>query len=46
MILESGRSPGGGHGNPLTLVFLSGESHGQRTLAGYSHNEPEMTEVS
>ena len=31
----SGRSPGGGHGNPLQ-VFLPGESHGQRTLAGYS----------
>ena len=31
-----GRSPGGGHGNP-TPVFLPGESHGQRSLAGYSH---------
>ena len=30
-----GRSPGGGHGNPLT-AFLPGESHGQRSLAGYS----------
>ena len=30
----SGRSPGGEHGN--TLVFLPGESHGQRSLAGYS----------
>ena len=29
-----GRSPGGGHGNPLTPVFLPGESHGQRSLAG------------
>ena len=29
----SGRSPGGGHGNPL--VFLPGESHGQRSLVGY-----------
>ena len=28
-----GRSPGEGHGNP---VFLSGESHGQRRLVGYS----------
>ena len=27
-----GRSPGGGHGNP---VVLPGESHGQRRLAGY-----------
>ena len=30
-----GRSPGGGHGNP-TPVFLPGESHRQRSLAGYS----------
>ena len=29
-----GRFPGGGHGNPL--IFLPGESHGQRSLAGYS----------
>ncbi|CAI9167861.1 unnamed protein product [Rangifer tarandus platyrhynchus] len=29
----SGRSPGGGHGNPP--VFLPGESHGQRSLAGF-----------
>ena len=27
----SGRSPGEGHGNPWT-----GESHGQRSLGGYS----------
>ena len=26
-----GRSPGGGHGNP---VFLPGKSHGQRSLVG------------
>ena len=32
--LASGRSPGGGHGNPLP-VFLPGESHGQRSLMGY-----------
>ena len=31
----SGRSPGGGHGNPLP-VFLPGESRGQRSLAGYN----------
>ena len=31
----SGRSPGRGNGNP-TPVFLPGESHGQRSLAGYS----------
>ena len=35
LILGSGRFPGGGHGNPL-LVFLPGESHGQRSLAGYN----------
>ena len=29
------RSPGGGHGSP-TPVFVLGESHGQRSLAGYS----------
>ena len=31
-IPRSGRSPEGGHGNPL----LPGESHGQRSLVGYS----------
>ena len=31
----SGRSPGGGNGNP-TPIFLPGESHGQRSLVGYS----------
>ena len=31
----SGRSPGGGHRQPSPL-FLPGESHGQRSLAGYS----------
>ena len=35
LIPESGRSPGDGNGNPLTLVFLLGKSHGQRSLAGY-----------
>ena len=29
-----GRSPGGGNGDPLK--YLPGESHGQRSLAGYS----------
>ena len=33
-ILESGRFPGGEHGNPL--LFLPGEWHGQRSLAGCS----------
>ena len=31
----SGRSPGEGNGKP-TPVFLPGESHGQRSLVGYS----------
>ena len=31
----SGRSPGGGPLQP-TLVFLPGESHGQKSLEGYS----------
>ena len=31
----SGRSPGGGNGNPLQIL-LPGESHGQRSLVGYS----------
>ena len=33
--LESGRSPGGGHGNPLQFSGLE-NTHGQRSLAGYS----------
>ena len=33
LIPGSERSPGGGNGNP---VFLPGESHGQRSLVGYS----------
>ena len=34
LIPGSGRSPAGGHGNPL--LFLPGKSHGQRSLAGCS----------
>ena len=34
-ISGSGRSPGGGHGNPLQYSSLQ-KSHGQRSLAGYS----------
>ena len=34
LIPGSGRSPGGGNGNPS--VFLPGKSHGQRILASYS----------
>ena len=41
-----GRSPGGGHGSPLQYSCLA-NSHGQRSLAGYSpwgHKELDMTE--
>ena len=41
-----GRFPGEGHGQP-TAVFLPGESHRQRSLAGYSPlggKELDMTE--
>ena len=40
-----GRSPGGGHGNPLQSSCL-GNPHGQRSLAGYGawgHKELDMT---
>ena len=45
LISGLGRSPGGGHGN--LAVFLPGESHGQKGLAGYSPwgcKESDMTE--
>ena len=41
-----GRSPGGGHGNPLQYSCL-GKSHGQKSLVGYSpwgHKESDTTE--
>ena len=41
-----GRSPGGGHGNPLHCSCLE-NLHGQRSLVGYSpwgHKESDMTE--
>ena len=41
-----GRSPGGGHGNPLQYSCLE-NSRGQRSLAGYSPwgcKESDMTE--
>ena len=41
-----GRSPGGGHGNPLHYSCLE-NPHGQRSLAGHSpwgHKELDMTE--
>ena len=43
---RSGRSSGEGNGNP-TPVLLPGESHGRRSLVGYSprgHKESDMTE--
>ena len=43
-----GKSPRGGHGNPLQF-FLPGESHGQRSLVGYSpwsREESDTTEVT
>ena len=45
-IPELGRSPGEGDGKP-TPVLLPGESHGWRSLVGYSpwsHKESDMTE--
>ena len=41
----SGRSPGDGHWQP-TPVFLPGESHGQRSLAGYSPQGPEESDTT
>ena len=43
----SGRSPGGGHDNPLQ--YLAGEFHGQRSLVTCSPRcctESDMTEVT
>ena len=43
-----GRSPGAEYGQP-TPVFLPGESHGQRSLVGYSswgHKELDTTEAT
>ena len=43
-----GRSPRGGHGNPLQY-FLPGKSHGQRGLEGYSpqgHKESDTAEAT
>ena len=39
----SGRSPGGGHGNPLQYFCLE-NTHGKRSLAGYCP-ELDTTEV-
>ena len=46
LISGLGRSPGGGHGNPLQCSCLE-NPHGQRSLAGYSPwscKESDMTE--
>ena len=46
-IPKLGIGPGEGNGYLSTLVFLPGESHGQRSLAGYSpwgHKQSDMTE--
>ena len=46
LITRLGRSPGGGHGNPLQYSCLE-NPHGQRSLEGYSswgHKESDMTE--
>ena len=45
----SGRYHGGGNGNPLQTVFLSGKSKGQRSLVGYNpwgHKELDTTEAT
>ena len=45
-IPELGRSPGGGHGNPLQYSCLE-NPHGQRSLMGYNpwgHKELDTTE--
>ena len=46
LIPELGRSPGGGHSNPLQYSCLE-NPHGQKSLVGYSlqcHKESNMTE--
>ena len=46
LIPRLGKSPGEGNGNP-SPAFLPGESHGQRSLKGYSPwgcTESDMTE--
>ena len=41
----SGRSPGGGHGNPLQYSCLE-NPHGQRSLAGYSPWSPKESDTT
>ena len=48
LILGSGRSPAGGHGNSLQYSCLE-NPHGQKSLVGYSpwdHKQSDMTEVT
>ena len=48
LIPELGRSPGGGHGNPVQYSGSLGEPHGQRSLAVHSpsgHKESDATEA-
>ena len=48
-IPASGRSPGGGHGNPLQYSCLENPMDRERSLASYSpwgHTESDMTEVT
>ena len=44
LIPGSGRSPGEGNGNPF--LFLPGESHGQKSLAGRSPQLQSQTQLS
>ena len=41
LIPGSGRSPGGGHGDPLQYSFLE-NPHGQKSLAGEVHSAVEL----
>ena len=46
LMLGLGRSPGGGHGNPLQYSWLE-NPQGQRSLTGYNpwgHKESDTTE--
>ena len=48
-IPRSGRSPGGGHGNPLQYSCLENPSHGHRSMEGYSpqtRKESDTTEAT
>ena len=44
LIHGSGKSPGGEQGN--ILVFLPGESHGQRRLVGYSPEDRKESDTT